>query len=222
MTPPTTTIEGKQYRIVPSKYPPVGFFERVVPAHLMGAAFELEGLTNDRLRNEVGTLALVDAQDRVSGPGASAVMAAFTHVGRKTRFSAGQYGVYYAARSLKTAIAETRFHRERFMARTAQPAGELHMRVYVGEVAKALHDLRAGYSAEHHPEDYGPGQALGAKLRAAGSWGVLYRSVRDPGGECIGVFRPPAVTLPRQGPHLEYRWDGERITDVFEKRLVKG
>jgi hypothetical protein len=220
MTPRTTTVEGKQYRIVPSKYPPVGFFERVVPAHLMGAAFELEALTNDRLRNEVGTLALVDAQDRVSGPGASVVMAAFTHVGRASRFSAGSYGVYYAARSLQTAIAETRFHRERFMARTAQPPGELHMRVYVGEVAKALHDLRVGYRAEHDPEDYGPGQALGDKLRAAGSWGVVYRSVRDPGGECIGAFRPPAVTLPRQGPHLEYRWDGERITDVFEKRLV--
>ena len=46
-----------QYRIVASEYPPINFFEALVDPDLMDELFFVEGLTNDRLRDEVGDIA---------------------------------------------------------------------------------------------------------------------------------------------------------------------
>jgi hypothetical protein len=54
-------------------------------------------------------------------------------------------------------------------------------------------------------------------MRRAGHWGLVYNSVRDPGGLCLAAFRPPAVGIPVQGPQLLYRWDGDKIVAVYEK-----
>jgi hypothetical protein len=210
-----------QYRIVSSEFPPINFFETLVEPSLMEELFYLEGLTNDRLRDEAGEIALVDPEDRVSGPGSSPLMAAFTHRGAPSRFSDGSFGIYYAAKTLETAIEETKFHRARFLAYTQEDAGEIDMRVYVGEVSKLLHDIRGlEYGYLHAPIDWRPSQAFGAEMRAARSWGIVYRSVRDPGGECMAALRPPAVSIPRQGPHLSYVWDGIRIVHVYKKVLI--
>jgi hypothetical protein len=221
--PPLSELDwDRQYRIVPSAFPPINFFEKLVEPELMEELFYIEGLTNDRLRDEVGDITLVNAQDCVSGPGSSPVMAAFTHIGVESRFSDGSFGVYYAAESLKTAIEETKFHRARFLTYTREDAGEIDMRVYVGEVAKPLHDVRgADYGHLHDPDDWRLSQAFGLEMRAALSWGIAYRSVRDPGGQCIAALRPPAVSIPRQGPHLSYVWDGAQIVGVYEKTLIQ-
>lgn len=220
---PLADVPGRQYRIVSSNHPPVALFEGLVEPERMEEVFELEAMTNERLRAQVGRLDLVAPSDRLSAPGATVVMAAFTHVSRQrqSRFSDGSFGVYYAGRSLAVAIAETRYHRERFLAATREAPAELAMRVYVGKVNQPLHDLRGpGYDAEHDPDDWRTGQSRGARLRAQNAWGVLYRSVRHPGGECIAALRPPAVSIPRQSLHLGYQWDGQRIARVYHKRLL--
>ena len=97
----------KIYRVVAAKHPPINVFENIVGARQMEMAWYIEGLTNDRLRDESGAAPLVPPEDRLQAPGASIVMAAFTHIGRPSRFSDGSYGVYYAARSLETAVRET-------------------------------------------------------------------------------------------------------------------
>ncbi len=211
-----------QYRIVSSEYPPINFFESLVDPELMEELFYIEGLTNDRLRAEVGEIALVAAEDRVSGPGSTPVMSAFTHIGVASRFSNGTYGVYYASDSMRTAIAETRFHRERFLACTDEEPGEIDVRAYVGEIARPLQDVRTGFDHLHDPDiaRYPVAQAFGAELKSRGSWGIVYRSVRDPGGHCIAALRPPAVTIPRQGAHLSYVWDGAHISRVYEKTRI--
>jgi len=212
----------RQYRIIPSEYPPVNFFERLVEPFLMEALFHIESLTNDRLRQEAGDISLVPAEDRVSGPGSTPVMAAFTHIGTSSRFSDGSYGVYYAARDMDTAFAESIHSRTRFLLYTREEAGEINMRVYIGEVAEPMHDVRGkGYEELHVPDDWAASQAFGKEMRDAGSWGIVYRSVRNPGGECIAALRPPAVTIPRQGSHFSYVWDSSRITRVYQKRLTK-
>jgi hypothetical protein len=211
-----------QYRIVSSEFPPINLFETLVDPDLMDELLYLEGLTNERLRDEAGDIALVGREDHVCGPGSTPVMAAFTHIGVASRFSDGSFGVYYAAKTLHTAIEETAYHRARFLAYTREDAGEIDMRVYVGEVAKPLHDVRgADYVHLHDPDDWRPSQAFGLAMRAVRSWGIVYRSVRDPGGECIAALRPPAVTIPRQGPHLSYVWDGARIVRVYRKTLIQ-
>ncbi len=57
---------------------------------------------------------------------------------------------------------------------------------------------------------------VGRELRAAGSNGVAFESVRRNGGECVAVFRPRLVQNVRQSVHLRYAWDGSRIADVYE------
>lgn len=224
--PPVTRLAWEhQYRIIPSAFPPINFFEQLVDPELMDALYYIESLTNDRLRDEVGDIALVPPEDRVSGPGSSPLMAAFTHVssGCPSRFSDGAFGIYYASRTLPTAIAETAFHRARFLASTDEEPGEIDMRTYIGGVLQPMHDIRGkAYEHLHHPDDWSGSQQFGRAQRESGSWGIVYSSVRDPGGQCIAALRPPAVSIPRQGPHLSYVWDGEAIIRVYEKTLVSG
>lgn len=223
--PPLTELDwAHQYRVIPSEYPPINFFESLVDPELMGELYYIESLTNDRLRDEVGDISLVPPEDRVGGPGSSPVMAAFTHISTDcpSRFSDGRYGVYYASSTLDTAIEETRVHRARFLAYTNEEPGEIDMRVYIGEVVKPLHDIQGdGYETLHDPDDWAPSQDFGRSMHESKSWGIVYRSVRDPGGQCVAVLRPPGVSIPRQGPHLSYVWDGNTIANVYEKKLIK-
>jgi hypothetical protein len=219
--PPQRRVRWHEaHRVLPSRYPPVQLFERLTddPADWETLA-EIESLTNPRLRDEIGEIHLVPAVERVSGPGASWVMASFTHLNpRGSRFSDGSYGVYYAARELATAIAETVFHLGRFYAATADPPHAEAMRVLVGRLDAAFHDLRgdARWAAVLDPDDYTASRALGRRLRAAGSNGIVYPSVRRADGQCIGAFRPKAVGLPIQARHLQYYWDGRRISRYFD------
>ncbi|GGB37400.1 hypothetical protein GCM10011505_18580 [Tistrella bauzanensis] len=212
------------YRIIPSRFPPIHLFERITDPADLEAVFAIEAMTNPRLRDEAGDIALVAPADRVSGPGSSVIMAAFTHPNPAgSRFADGSIGAFYAARALDTAIAETSHHRARFMAATAEPAMELDMRVYLVDLAGRLHDLRglgSSHAAVYHHSDYSAGQALAAGLRRQGADGIAYDSVRHPGGECAAVFRPPVLGNVRQGAHLCYVWDGRRINLIYEKRLL--
>jgi len=137
-------------------------------------------------------------------------------------FSDGGYSVYYAGRSLETAIHETVCHKQIVFGDAKLGPAEFGMRVWVGTVRKHLHDIRgASYKDLHdaaaRPADHPLAQAFGRTLRSHGSWGIIYGSVRHDGGEYIAALRPPAVSLPVQGGHLIYTWDGNRITHVYEK-----
>lgn len=212
------------YRIVPSRFPPVSLFDRVASAADMELVFALENITNPRIRQEIGELSLVPPDERVYGPGTTPVMAAFTHIGGEgTRFSNGSYGVYYAAFDLNTAIAETVYHREKFMARTHEPPIDLTMRGYVADLDAELHDVRGQMAVMpeiYHHSDYAAAQALGAQIKRDGAWGIAYDSIRQAGGQCVGVFRPKALSNCRQTKHLAYSWDGGRIAHVVELTLL--
>jgi hypothetical protein len=205
------------YRIVPSRFPPVGPWDRIARPEDFEALAEIEALTNPRIRAELGALALIPPERRVSGPGTTPIMAAFTHLNAEgSRFSDGSYGVFYASRELDTAIRETVYHRERFMARTAEPPMQLQMRCYATAVSRRLHDLRGAYPKEHDPDDYGASQRLGRTLRAAGADGIVYDSVRRRGGQCAALFWPDCVAPCVQAGHYAYHWDGSRIAHVVE------
>lgn len=214
----------KAYRLINSSFPPVGVFEDTLDPDDLEMAFAIEAMTNDRLREEAGILQRVAPGDRVSGPGSTAVMAAFTHIGNPSRFSDGTYGVYYCASSVDAAIAETKFHQERFLAATHEANVEITMRAYVNKVVKPLLDVRT-LSELHQPDmaSYGATQVFAREQRNGTTWGLLYRSVRLEGHECVAAFRPQAVSLPVQGPHFRYVWDGKAgcITHVMELTEVK-
>lgn len=225
MIPPVSRLEWRPcYRMISSRFPPVGVYDRVANPQDLEAVFAVENLTNPRLRQEAGELSLVPAEDRLSGEGTTPIMAAFTHLNPEgSRFSDGTYGVFYAGRSLDTAIAETRYQRERFLSRTKEEPIEIEMRTYLTDLNGDLHDIRGrrDLPAVYDSNDYAAGQALGRELKTANSWGIAYDSVRDPGSECAAVFRPPVLSNCVQGPHFGYLWDGSRITTVIRKMIEK-
>ncbi len=216
------------YRLIPSRYPTVGLYDAIADPADLDVVFAIEALANPRLRDEIGELQLVPPDERVSGPGATPVMAAFTHLNPEgSRFSDGSYGVYYAAHSLATSVAEVSHHRTLFLRRTDEPAIDLDMRLITASVEAELHDLgsvaEAGappntFAAALAPDHYGASQRLGRALRDARSWGLRWPSVRDAGGECVGIFRPRALRHARSASHITLHWDGQRITHWFEKQ----
>jgi hypothetical protein len=210
------------HRLIASRFPTVGLYDAIADPADWDVLFAIEALTNPRLRDELGELRLVPVDERVSGPGATAIMAAFTHLNPDgSRFSAGHFGVYYAADSLETAIAEVGHHRARFLSATAEAAIDIDLRLIHAELDAELHDLRARRESApqlYDPDHYGAAQALGSRLREAGSWGVVYGSVRHDGGTCVGIFRPRALRSAVAAAHIALRWDGRRISHWYEKR----
>ena len=218
----TPTLWRPSHRLIPSRYPTVGLYDRIADPADLDAVFAIEALTNPRIRDKIGALQLVPPEERISGAGSTAIMAAFTHLNPEgSRFSDGSYGVYYAAFTLETAIAEVNHHRAVFLARTNEAAIDVDMRLITATLDAPLHDLHSlgkRAAALLDPDRYAAPQAFGRELRAAGSWGVLFPSVRHAGGTCAGVFRPKGLRNARSGTHIALHWDGQRITHWYEKR----
>jgi RES domain len=210
------------YRIVPNRYPTVTLFDRVADPADFDALYALEALTNDRLRDELGEVSLVPPAERITGPGTTPIMAAFTHLNPQgSRFSDGSFGIYYAARKLDTAIAETRYHRERFLRATNESPIDLEMRTYLADIKGKLTDIRQRRDLRslYDPDSYAASQPFGKRQRETGVDGIVYDSVRHGGGQCVATFRPKVIAPCVQGPHLIYAWDGTRIREVYEKKF---
>ena len=213
-------VSQKSYRLIPSHFPPIQLFEGLLEADELEAAYALESMTNDQLREQVGDIYLVDAEDRMVGPGTSAIMAAFTHSGIASRFTAGTYGVYYAGLSLEGALAEAKHSRARFLSDTNEEELVLTMRCYVCDVNAELVDLSVDLDC--HQEEWAIPQSKGKLLRDKNELGVLYRSLRREGGENIAIFRPPALIPPaNQTKHFNFHWNGQEITHAVEIKVAK-
>lgn len=221
-TPTVSTVHwDPSWRLVPSRFPPVGLFDRVANAGDLDAVYAIESLTNARLRDEVGKLQLVPENERQSGPGTTPIMASFTHLALDgSRFSDGYFGVYYAAKDIETALAETRYHRERFLQRTDEQPIDIDMRSYASEINTELHDIRgmqAELSAVYDENSYGESQELARNLRHEDSNGIVYDSVRHADGECVGIFRANIPKPVVQGNHYCFQWDGNSIYNTYRK-----
>jgi hypothetical protein len=208
-------------RIVPTRYPTVFLYDRVASPEEFDALYALEALTNDRLRDQAGEIELVPREQRIFGPGSGPIMAAFTHINPGgSRFSDGSYGVFYAANRRATAIAETRYHHARFLLATWEPPMHLPMRLYHVRIDALLHDLLppgAVDAAVYAPDSYTASRALGMQLRAQESRGVIYHSVRDEGGRCVGLFSPCGASECLHAAYLIYVWNGSDFSGIYEQ-----
>jgi hypothetical protein len=63
-------------------------------------------------------------------------------------------------------------------------------------------------------------QSFAASLRAAGSAGILWLSLRREGGACAAVFDPNTLRACRHDTYLTFRWNGRDIHQVFERRIL--
>lgn len=225
MTFTTTHVNwGKTHRLINSSYPPIDLFEDIADPHDWDLLCAAESKTNPRINESVGNLDLVAPERRVSGTGASYVMAPFTHISLdwQGRFHNGSYGAYYAADSFETALFEIIHHRQAFFASTNEEAGWItDQRELVGKIDQELVDIRseADSSDEDYNElldknDYSASQAFALNAKNAGHNGIVYPSVRHKSGECIVAFYPDVISIPKQGKHIGLHWDGERINQI--------
>lgn len=215
MTSPKSRVTwGRYYRLINSAYPPIDLFEDIAdPADwlLLAAA---EGKTNPRIAATIGSLDLVPAGRRVGGPGASYLMAPFTHVSpdHQGRFHDGTFGVFYGADGFETALFETIHHTQKFCAATREAPGWIaDKRELVGQIDAMLTDIRSDHATLLEPDNYVVPQAFAVAEKAAGSDGIVYPSVRNAGGTCFAAFYPDVMAAPIQGRHLSYHWDGTGI-----------
>lgn len=201
------------HRLIASRHPTVGIFDAVAAPEDLAAAFELESWSNDRISVEMGVLHTLPPAEWVTGrPMSSVIMASFCHPSPAGgRFNGPERGAWYAARSLATAQREVAYHRGRELHEVGIRDALLQMRLYLADLDAPFYDIRPEvpeHRAWHDPESYVESQKLAARLLAEGSPGVVYRSVRHPGGECIACFRPKLVKNVRASGHFEFRWSG--------------
>lgn len=170
----------------------------------------------------VGNLSSLEPEDRLSGPGFGRVLPSFTfHDPAGTRFTNGDFGAYYAAIDLETAVYETVHHRTLFMKATNEPAQEIDQLLILADLTGELLDIReikSALSKVYDPSNYDESQRFAAHFRNSGSLGVAYKSVRYAAGQCVAIWRPRVLSNPREDRHITYRWDGNRVTGYYDKR----
>ena len=211
------------YRLIPSQYPPIHLFEDVANEEEFEAIFAVQSLTNPRIQDEIGLINTIPREERLYAvPGCGYVMAAFTHINPDgSRFSNGDYGVYYAADRLSTALAETIYHKELFLSFTNEPAQELDMRSLIAEFSAELFDLTPLHkngNPIYSSDNYAMSQALGARVKEEQKDGLVYQSIRAEGTN-FALFKANTIHQCKQGAHFSYVWNGNKISMVYQKQL---
>ena len=203
-------------RLIPSKYgvPDESVLSRVSPTReVLQTAFEMDDKTNDRLLAEIALLPGIGPHELVFGvPYANIINAAFSHAHPNgSRFNGPDQGAWYAAKSVRTAKAEVAYHQTLALAEIGVFEDETTYDEYLADFSGAFHDLRNNAEFQNclDPNSYEDSQVLAEKLLVQGSLGIVYPSVRHPGGECLVCFRPALVANVRKNFTYRFRWEGK-------------
>jgi hypothetical protein len=127
--------------------------------------------------------------------------------GSRFRRAGRTLGVYYAALSVETALAEMAFYRLLFFAESPATPLPANAADYTAFSAAIRTDAAIDLSAPPldrdaarwtHPTDYAACQSLADDARAADVAAILYRSVRDPGtGTNMALLTASAFASPK-------------------------
>lgn len=214
------------HRLIPTRFPTVGLFDEIADPEDLDIVFAIEALTNERIRQELGRISLVPPKERVTGSGATLIMAPFVHLSPSgSRFTDGSFGVYYCANTIETAIAEVSHHRAIFMASTAEPPLDLDHTWIRADIIAPLHDVRKvprSLTNIYSLTSYAASQAFGTTMRSGGSNGLWYRGVMRTEGECAAIFRPNNLARARNAGFVTLVWDGTRIAQSYRKSTPGG
>lgn len=234
-TRPGLALQQRTHRLMLSRFPTVGIFDGLGATEAeLRAGFLFEALTNDRMTQAEARLSHLGAGEIINGNTASLVMAAFLHANDEGgRFTDGRLGGWYGSFDVETAIEETAFHNHRRLAASENGfPNRMYLRELIAEVAGDFFNARRGGGCDEgeiervsdpDPASYATTQAFAAALRwppdGPPGEGILYDSVRHPGGVNVCVWLPSRVRLPvLQGDHYEYAWDAGG--DMTRHRLV--
>ena len=192
----------------------------------LAALAEIEGATSQRLlAQERGTDGIGRDEFVYGVPHAAFINAAFAYSKplEPNRFNASR-GAWYAALDVTTCMREVAYHMADFLGKSGQYKGVVEYAELFASMAGEFVDLR---QTESHPclnpdqaIGYPIGNAIADAALARGLNGVIYPSVRHPGGTCIAALRPHAVQSVAQGAVFRFEWSGSAqptITRVSEE-----
>lgn len=224
MSLPATTLVRRYdtHRLIPSKYSDEngGALARIADddLHLQDLA-ALDRVTDERALAENNLLPGIGIHELVFGvPNHRIVNAAFCHAHPLgSRFNSPNRGAWYAAFAVETAQAEVAFHKSLDLAEIGWWEDEVSYDDYLADFSAEFHDVRSDdrFADCLAADSYVAAQTLTEGLLAAGSLGLVYPSVRHPGGTCLACFRPALVMNVRRDASYRFRWEG-RSTPAVE------
>jgi RES domain-containing protein len=185
----------------------------VAPDDLEALA-EIEGATSRRLMAQSRGADGIDRGEFVYGvPHAAFINASFAYSkpSEPNRFNASR-GAWYAALAVKTCMREVAYHMADFLGKSGLYKGVVDYAELFASMAGEFVDLRQTASHPCLNADpaigYPIGNAVADAARAQGLNGIIYPSVRHPGGTCIVALWPHAVQSVAQGAIYRFEWSG--------------
>jgi RES domain-containing protein len=181
---------------------------------------EIEGATSTRLRAQDSGMDSLNANEFVYGvPHAHFINAAFAYAKPKelNRFNGPGRGAWYAALDVQTCLEEVAFHMSEFLERAGSFDAVVEYAEMFASMAGEFLDLRGVDHASLGPDttvSYMQGNALADAARARGLNGIIYPSVRHPGGTCLAALRPHAVQSVAPGDLYRLTWDGSKTPKI--------
>ena len=174
--------------------------------------FELDNATNARLRTQNGGASGISVDELVFGlPNFRIVNAAYTYARPEgSRFNDSRRGAWYCAFDPETALAEVSFHKAVEYAEINRFDDSVQYQTMLADFTASFHDLRGKprFAPCLAPDSYIASQTLAESLLDGGSMGVIYPSVRHPGGTNLACFRPALVGNVRKGTAYRLTWRG--------------
>jgi hypothetical protein len=212
------------WRVIPTRYPEINLWSRIAVPGDEPAIQEIEGLTNNRLRQLSGEIQVLRAGDFFRENCPDDVMASFVYP-KPSRFTTLKFGAFYASLSLKTALFEKAHWTLKLLKDAQIPSTRAQMRVIKAEIKAKVQDLRGMKKvlpALYDPDHYTSSQQFAAEIWRKGAQGIAYDSVRHPGGQCVAVFSPQTITHCRKDRVLTFEWNGVNTIDIVEiKEFLK-
>lgn len=217
MSLPRTVVlrQRDTHRLIPSRYSHggEGVLARVAADTDLAAVLDLDHATDDRLLAEDGLLPGITVAELVFGvPCYRIINAAFVHAHPLgSRFNGPERGAWYAGFELETSQAEVAWHKSVHLAEVGCWADSVTYDDYLADLAGEFHDIRddPAFLPCLDPQSYVAAQELAQQLLDLGLLGVVYPSVRRPGGVCLACFRPALVGYVRKAARLRFTWTGE-------------
>lgn len=200
MRPPRADLSGAQaWRLIPTRVPSADLMARVADPEDFDLLAALEAQTNRRIQ--------------AFGHANVYVAAAFAYSlgGTPSRFNDGTWGTIYVGLEAETALEEVRFWQGRYLKGDRAPATRLDFRMLAGTLEGRFLDLRgAPLQAEFDANDYRPSQVFARSHRLA-ERGLVYASLRAPGGTCVVGFLPETVRDLKHHHQVVMTWDGKDL-----------
>ena len=193
-------------RVIAAAYPAVDVYADLdLPSDLWGALHAVESLTNARLEADAK-----GPRFAAQGDGASFITAPFAYK-RESRFSAGDFGIYYCAEREETAIREVAFHKARFLRDSKRPAQTISLRSVGATLSGSAYDVFQSEWSWLRSSDYRQCQDFGLFARSRVQ-ALRYESVRHRGHVGFAVFDHAALSNARHLAYLEMAWNGKTMT----------